>query len=205
MIEESIKILNKNGVILCQTDTVYGLICNAESKKAVEKIYKIKKREENKKLSIFVKDINSIKEICRVSNMQFNIMEKFLPGKFTFILESIDEIDKKIPFMRKFKEKSIGIRIPNNDFLLQLLFKSNKFLASTSANISSEEDSYQFEKISNYIKTSVDLSIQAQNETKSSVSTVIDLRDVENNLNYKIIRESEMTQGFLNYINSLKI
>ena len=59
-----VKTLKEEGkVVALKTDTVYGLVCNALDKKAVEKIYEIKKRESKKPLSIFVKNINEVENM----------------------------------------------------------------------------------------------------------------------------------------------
>ena len=66
-LKEAIKIIKQGGVVVCPTDTVYGLISDATNKKAVEKIFKIKKRAKEKFLPLFINSLNQAKEIAEIS------------------------------------------------------------------------------------------------------------------------------------------
>jgi len=93
-INEIITALENGAVLVCPTDTVYGFLANAENKKAVDKIYKIKKRLKNKPLPIFARDFKMVKELAEIDERQIKILTlrlrsgqaKYWPGKFTFVL-----------------------------------------------------------------------------------------------------------------------
>src|SRR3989344_7445115 len=95
VLNKAVKIIKNGGVVVCPTDTVYGFLADATNKKAVEKIYKIKKRPKSKFLPIFVKDLKTAKEIAEINKDQVKILTlrlrsgqgKFWPGKYTFILK----------------------------------------------------------------------------------------------------------------------
>jgi L-threonylcarbamoyladenylate synthase len=168
-INEVVKVLNKGGIIICPTDTVYGFLALADNKKAVEKIFKIKKRPKNKPLPIFVKDIKMAKELAEISLEQEKVLKKYWPGKYTFILNA--------------GKKTIALRIPKCKFLNDLIKKINKPLAQTSVNISGQ---LPMTKIKDIIEVfgptslklrgaSVDLIIGAGNLKKSKPSKIIDL------------------------------
>ena len=85
--DKAISFLKNGGVVICPTDTVYGFLADATDKKAVEKIYKIKKRPKSKPLPVFVKDFKMANNLAKINNEQAKILNKFWPGKYTFVLK----------------------------------------------------------------------------------------------------------------------
>ncbi len=130
-LKKTIEIIQRGGVIVCPTDTVYGFLADAANKKAVEKIFKIKKRPRQKPLPVFVRDFKMAKKLARIDEKQEKILKKYWPGKYTFIL-------KRRPGTKLFgiNRKTIALRIPKYKFLDDLLRKINKPLVQTSVNIS---------------------------------------------------------------------
>ena len=86
-IKEAIGILKGNGVVAFPTETVYGLGANAFSKKAVEKIYKIKNRPSFNPLIIHVSSINMAKRFGFFNNIAEDLVLKYWPGPLTVILK----------------------------------------------------------------------------------------------------------------------
>ena len=178
--EKSKKLLNelaesvKSGkVVIFPTDTVYGLLADATNEKAVDRIFKIKKRLKSKPLPIFVKDIEAAKKIAEINKSQEKFLKKYWPGKFTVVLKrktgvKIYGVDKK----------TIALRIPNYKFVNYLLSATNLPLTGTSANISGLPASTRIEKITNQFrnqKNKLDLIINVGNLKKSKSSKVVDL------------------------------
>ncbi len=137
-------LLKRGGIIICPTDTVYGFLADAQNKKAVEKIYKIKNRPKSKPLSLFVKDLKMAGELAEIDARQEKVVRKFWPGKYTFILKR--KINTRtnltaVKFVRVYgvKKDSIALRIPNHPFLQKLLKKIDRPLVQTSVNISAQE------------------------------------------------------------------
>jgi len=126
--EKSIK---EGKVLICPTDTVYGLIANATNKKTVKKIFQIKKRSFKKPIPLFVKDIKMAKRIAKIDKNQGELLKKYWPGKITVRLNR--KGNKKLYGVDK---KTIALRIPKYKFLKILLEKLNFPLVQTSANIS---------------------------------------------------------------------
>src|SRR3990167_9759980 len=123
-LKKAITVIKSGGVVICPTDTVYGFLADATNKKAVEKIYKIKKRPKSKPLSVFVKDIKMAKEIAIIDEKQEKRLKKYWPGKYTFILKLKVESRKLKVF--GIKKNSIALRIPKYKFLNDLLKKINR-------------------------------------------------------------------------------
>ena len=121
-IEEAVRVLKKGGVVEIPTDTVDGLVCDYYNKAAEEEIFRLKKRPREKILSIFVSSIDEVKKIVPVSENQEKFLRKIWPGKVTAVL----------------KKDVGGFRVPNDEFVLEVLKKFGGPLLQTSANISGE-------------------------------------------------------------------
>jgi len=165
--------IKKGEVLVCPTDTVYGLICDATNKKAVKKLFKIKKRLKEKAIPIFVKDIKMAKNLAKIDKKQEKFLKKVWPGKVTLVLkrkrgQKIYGVDKK----------TIGLRIPKYKLVNVLLKKLNRPLTGTSANISGKPPSTKIKEVMRQFKNQKiqpDLILDAGNLKPSKPSTVIDL------------------------------
>ena len=171
--------IEKGKVIVSPTDTVYGFLARADNKKAVEKIYKIKKRPKIKPLAVFIKDIKMAKELADINAEQEKILKKHWPGRFTFILKyrkPLEQFHRIVPMVVG-KNNTIAIRIPNHKFLHDLLNKINKPLAQTSVNISGKPTLTKISDIKEFIAGSglAILIIDAGNLKKSKPSKIIDI------------------------------
>ncbi len=119
--KQSVKALKEGKILVSPTDTIYGLICDATNKKAVERIFTIKKRPRNKPIPIFVNDIKMAKKLALVNQKQEKILRSIWPGKVTVVLKrkrtkiKIYGVDKK----------TIGFRIPDFKLLGYLSKKIN--------------------------------------------------------------------------------
>lgn len=112
-----IQVLRDGGLIIYPTDTVYAIGCDALNVRAVEKICQIKGVNPQKSnLSIICYDLSNISEYAKVSNAAFKLMKKNLPGPFTFILPTSNEL----PRIYKNK-KEVGIRVPDNAIIRELV------------------------------------------------------------------------------------
>ncbi|OGZ78986.1 MAG: threonylcarbamoyl-AMP synthase [Candidatus Staskawiczbacteria bacterium RIFOXYD2_FULL_37_9] len=176
-LNRAVEVLKNGGVVIFPTDTVYGFLALADNGKAIEKIYKIKKRPRSKPLAVFVKDIKMAKTLAEISEKQEKILKKRWPGKFTFILECHSR-ESGNPVI---KDGKIALRIPKRKFLNDLLKKINKPLAQTSVNISGQPALTKISDIINLFKnrstSEVEqfLIIDAGNLPKSKPSAIIDL------------------------------
>lgn len=129
------EILAKGGVILYPTDTLYALGADALNKQALEKIYKIKGRLKDKAISVLVSDIEMLKRYTILSPKAKKLITAFLPGPLTLVLPSKPNQSNLIPK----NQKTLGIRIPQNDFCLLLSRQYNKPITATSANKSGSD------------------------------------------------------------------
>lgn len=129
-IEKVIGVLQKGGVVIYPTDTVYGMGCDMHNRKAVEKIAKLKGiKVEKAQFSIIYHSLSQLSEYTRpISNNVFKLMKKNLPGPFTFILNA----NNKVPELFQSNKRTVGIRIPNNPILLEIVQEFGSPLLTTS-------------------------------------------------------------------------
>ena len=168
------KLIKEGKVIVCPTDTVYGLVCDATNQKAIQKLFQIKKRDLKKPIPIFVKDIKMARKFAIINKPKEEFLKKVWPGKVTVILKKKKGLAKII-----FGEgKTIGLRIPKHKIINQLLSIINCPLTGTSANIASQPHSTKIKKIIKQFenkKLQPDLILDAGNLKPSKPSTVVDL------------------------------
>jgi len=174
-----VKSIREGGVVVFPTDTVYGLVGDAQNGKAVRKIFKIKKRPKNKPLPIFISDIKMAKEIAYIDKKQEKFLKKVWPGKITAVLKSkVQSSKSKIYGVDK---DTIALRIPKYGLLLNLVKQLNRPLAQTSANISGRPAPWDMEEILKQFagkKYQPDLIVRrltSNNSAKNKPSKIIDL------------------------------
>lgn len=165
--------IQEGKVIACPTDTVYGLVCDATNKKAVEKLFKTKKRPKTKPVPIFVNDLKQAKTLAKINKRQESFLKSVWPGKVTAVLKR-----KKRIRLYGVDEETIALRIPKHRLINKLFKKIDIPLIGTSANISNGPAETKIKKVLEQFKNKKnrpDLIIDAGNLPKSNPSTVIDL------------------------------
>src|SRR4030042_4190764 len=128
LIRKVVEVLQDGGVIGYPTDTIYGVGCDLFNQEAIRKIYRLKKIEEKKPLSFICADLKDISHYAYVSNYAYKMMKRLLPGAYTFILKAT----KIVPKMAMTKQKTVGIRIPDNKICLALVRELDHPIISTS-------------------------------------------------------------------------
>ncbi|MDD4108578.1 MAG: L-threonylcarbamoyladenylate synthase [Prolixibacteraceae bacterium] len=125
-----VETLRNGGIIIYPTDTVYGLGCDITSVKAVEKVARFKGiKIEKANFSFICSDLSHLSDFSKpISNSVFKLMKKNLPGPFTFILEA----NNNVPKYFKGKKKTVGIRIPDNNIIRDIVYELGNPILSTS-------------------------------------------------------------------------
>ncbi len=121
-------------IVAFGTDTVFGLACVYDNLEAIKKIYVAKNREPKKALPMMCSNIKMIEEVAFVDDRARKIMNKYMPGAITIIFKKKDIIDD---FVTSGLD-TIGIRVPDDKFILNLIDMVGKPLLVTSANMSHE-------------------------------------------------------------------
>lgn len=170
-INKSIEVLKSGGVILCPTDTIWGLSCDATNQKAVEKLFELKKRPQTMAMIILVAaDVTIqqyVKEVPEIAWELLDVADK----PITIVYPGAKNLAQNLIA----KDGSIAIRVCKDDFCNALITKYRKPLVSTSANYSGENTPVIFNDISNELIEYVDyvVTYNQENTTKSQPSSVI--------------------------------
>ena len=176
-IDKVVKVLKQGGLIIYPTDTVYGLGCDITNTKAMEKVAKIKGIKLNKaNFSFICYDLSNLSDyVKQIDSSTFKILKRKLPGPYTFVLPGNNNLPKA------FKNKStVGIRIPDNNIIRELVKKLGNPIISTS--IYDEDDLIEYttdpeliyEKWQNIVDVVIDGGYGG-----NIPSTVVDLSDGE--------------------------
>ena len=169
VIEEAINVMAHGGVVLYPTDTVYGLGVNIFNKKAVRRIYDIKKRSLMKPLSIIVSSKDAISHVANLRTRDKIYVDKFLPGPYTLILNKT----KIVPRVVTSGLKHVGVIIPDNEIACRI---SDLFpVTTTSANLSDHEVCETPDEILDQLNHDVDLVIDVGKLKRNKPSTIINL------------------------------
>ena len=188
-VKHIVDVIRNGGVVLMQVDTIFGLICDGLNNEAIVKVENIKHRIKPS-FGFFVRDMNIAKKYAIMSDVQEKCFKTVFPGYFTLILQasalSIRNLES-----RTLGEvngiKTIGLRVPKNDFCLQVLDFFKTPLVATSANISGKKTATKFEEIDDEIINSVDAIYYNKNISIAGLSsTIVDITDI---LNYRVIRD----------------
>lgn len=181
-IEQVVNCLEKNGVIIYPTDSVYAIACDLRNPKAIEKLCSIRKIDARDALfSLVCMDMSQASFfLSPISNAVFRAIKKNTPGPFTFILPA----SSAIPKLFEKKRKTIGIRFPDNPIALAILNKLGSPLLTTS--LHSESDEFQEyyvepEDIKKDFQYKVDLIIDG-GLGGNTPSTLVDFSDEEINI-----------------------
>ncbi len=130
LIRKVIEVLQSGAIIGYPTDTIYGVGCDLFNPDAIRKIYRLKGTDGKKPLSFICSDLKDISRFAHVSNYAYKMMKRLLPGPYTFILEAT----KLVPKTAMTKQKTVGIRIPDNRICLRLVKELGHPIISTSVN-----------------------------------------------------------------------
>jgi tRNA threonylcarbamoyl adenosine modification protein (Sua5/YciO/YrdC/YwlC family) len=130
LIKQVVETLQRGGIIIYPTDTVYGLGCDILQQKAVERICRIKKVEPKKaQLSFVCSDLSHLSDFAKpLSTPVFRLLKDYLPGPYTFILPA----SKMVPKILQSKKDTIGLRIPNNKIAMAIVKELGRPILSAS-------------------------------------------------------------------------
>lgn len=183
-LDEVIQLLENDGVIIFPTDTVYGIGCNCYSEKAIKRIFEIKNRSLDKPINVLTDSVDKIKSISNINQKEEKLVEKYMPGALTIIVDKKEEV----PDILTSNLKTVGVRIPNDKIALEILKAFPYPLATTSANESGEEAGIELEDFKDLFDGKVDAIIDG-GKTKIQVASTI-VRVEKDSL--KILREGSI-------------
>lgn len=128
-IEKVVKVLQKGGLIIYPTDTVYGVGCDITNTKAMERVAKIKGvKLEKANFSFICNDLSHLSDyVKQIDTATYKLLKRAFPGPYTFVLPAINNLPKAFK-----KKKEVGIRVPNNNIILEIVKELGNPIVSTS-------------------------------------------------------------------------
>jgi len=183
--------IKNGGLVVFPTDTVYGLGCDPRNVKAIEAIFRIKKRNESKQLPILVYSKDEVSKIAVFDDISNKIADKFWPGQLTLVLKLKDNEIKSAMNMND----KVAVRVPNHPCVLALL-KECKLIVGTSANFSGHPAFSDSKKVQENF-SGYDVFLDGGTISNSTSSTIVEVKDGT----WKILRQGKITKEEI--INSL--
>jgi tRNA threonylcarbamoyl adenosine modification protein (Sua5/YciO/YrdC/YwlC family) len=134
-VKQAVQALEAGEVIGYPTDTVYGLGCDLFNKKAIDRLYEIKRMPRTQQLAFICPDLGDIARYAVVENPAYRILRRLLPGPYCFILAATREV----PRLVQSKQKTVGIRIPHHEVILAIVRELGRPVISTTAHAQGED------------------------------------------------------------------
>lgn len=172
LLDRAVEILNRGGIIVFPTDTVFGIGCRIDSEMAVKRVFEIKGRVREKAVPVLVNIIEMAREYAQVSDeIEEKLMKKYWPGALTIVmLVKNGKVSENVTGGRE----TVGLRMPDNELVLELIRRIGVPIIGTSANLSGERSVYDSRDLDPKVMELVDLVIEGKCELKQG-STVIDV------------------------------
>ncbi len=170
-IKEALDVLNNGGTILYPTDTIWGIGCDATNGKAIERVYHIKERMQEKSLIILVKDMDMLRKYVKEVPETAEELIASIKEPLTIIYPEA----RKLPGNLLASDGSIAIRIPSHEFCQELLEAFGKPITSTSANVSGAANPFSFSSVVQPLKDAVDhiVPVRYQTLSRPKPSTIV--------------------------------
>lgn len=172
-IRQAVEVMNKGGIILYPTDTIWGIGCDATNEEAVKRVFEIKQRDDTKALITLVDSIAKVQFYVReMPDVAWDLLECAV-HPLTIIYDHARNLAPNLLA----EDGSVGIRITHEEFSRDLCFRMRRAIVSTSANISGQPSPQCFDDISPEIKGTVDyICTSRRNEkSKQNASNIIKL------------------------------
>jgi L-threonylcarbamoyladenylate synthase len=168
-LNKALKTLQKKGVILYPTDTVWGIGCDATDAMAVEKIFKLKKRDESKSLVILVNSLTMLQQYIDDVSDEVRTFLKNVSKPTTVIYKNPTGLAANVIA----KDTTVAIRIVQDEFCKKLIGQLQKPIVSTSANISDKPTPKTFKEIEKPILDAVDYVVNLHREKRPNIPSTI--------------------------------
>lgn len=169
VITSALKTLEKGGLVVFPTDTLYGLACDYRNTQAIQALYRAKGRSAAKALPVLIANLEQLTLLVQTPNkIATKLMAKYWPGPLTLILYKLDGLSNDLtPY------PGLAVRMPGHPFALELLSKTGP-LAVTSANLSNQTNPVDAEGVLAQLDGNVDLILDGGTLQPSPGSTIVD-------------------------------
>lgn len=183
-INEAASILKSGGLIAFPTETVFGFGVVFDNENSYKRLIDVKRRPPEKPFTLMCADVEDVEKYALTDDRSQKLIKRFLPGQFTIILDAKDVL----PSYCVSKENKVGIRIPNDEFVRDLIRKTGKPLLVPSANKSGEPPINNSEEIVRQFENEIDGVIIGEANSKVPSTIVLVDKDIQ------VIREGLITK-----------
>ena len=137
LIHQAVEILRKGGVIVFPTDSAYAVGCHLDDKQALDRIKRIRRLDDKHNFTLMCRDLSDVGVFAKVGNTHYRLLKQFTPGAYTFILDATSEVPRRLLHP---KRKTIGMRVPDNPIVQELLAELGEPIMSSTLIMPGEED-----------------------------------------------------------------
>lgn len=177
-------VIQKGGIVAFPTETVYGVGIHFDDEEALERLMEAKNRDYSKAITLMVADKKDISQYAYISPQAQKMIDQFMPGMITLIFKKKESVRDSMTNGKS----TIGIRIPDSEFVLSLLKKIGPMLV-TSANLSQHSNTTSTQEVLNQLDGRIDLVVDGKT-SDNIASTVVDVSQDE----IKILRAGKITK-----------
>lgn len=177
-------VIQKGGIVAFPTETVYGVGIHFDDEEALERLMEAKNRDYSKAITLMVADKKDISQYAYISPQAQKMIDQFMPGMITLIFKKKESVRDSMTNGKS----TIGIRIPDSEFVLSLLKKVGPMLV-TSANLSQHSNTTSTQEVLNQLDGRIDLVVDGKT-SDNIASTVVDVSQDE----IKILRDGKITK-----------
>lgn len=190
-IEKICEVINNGGIVITPTDTIYGIMGDAMNEDVIKKVFEIKKRPFSKPLLLLMNSFEMVEQYTEeISEKERILIDRYWPGLVTFILKKNDKVSGLITS----NNNTVGIRIPDNKDLLEIISRLNRPVISTSANITGTEVITSTKLLEKDLIDNIDY-IEDGGEVDEVSSTIIKVNDDE----LVILRDGKLSKEIEEY------
>lgn len=177
-------VIQKGGIVAFPTETVYGVGIHFNDEEALDRLMEAKNRDYSKAITLMVADKADISQYAYISPQAQKMIDQFMPGMITLIFKKKESVHDSMTNGKS----TIGIRIPDSEFVLSLLKKVGPMLV-TSANLSQHSNTTSTQEVLNQLDGRIDLVVDGKT-SDNIASTVVDVSQDE----IKILRAGKITE-----------
>ena len=190
-IDKIVEVINNGGLVITPTDTIYGIMGDALNEDVIRRVFDVKQRPYNKPLLLLMDSFEMVDNYTEeLSEMEKKLVNRFWPGLVTFILKKNNIVSDLITS----GNDTVGIRIPDNKDLLEIIRRLKRPVISTSANITGTPVITSTKLLEKDLIDNIDY-IYDGGDIDEVSSTIV--RVIDNKVN--ILREGKLSKEIINY------